>query len=187
MFEHEEQVENIVFQALAHLMRRTILKIIAYRTEGVSYTDLIKELGLSTGKLNYHLEQLEGFTGKNEKRFYVLTPLGKKALNQLNLIKEELSSEDEKYVRIAEASQKSSLQPVLRSFLLVGIAFSFVFLVGWIFLAYIAIAEGAPIIVYILLPVLIAIGVGLLSSLILALKKPPDWVKRFERKLLGPA
>lgn len=187
MFEPEEQVENIVFQALAHPMRRTILKIIAYRSEGVSYTDLIKELCLSTGKLNYHLEQLEGFTGKNEKRFYVLTPLGKKALNQLNLIKEELSSEDEKYVRIAEASQKSSLQPVLRSFLLVGIAFSFVFLVGWIFLAYIAIAEGAPIIVYILLPVLIAIGVGLLSSLILALKKTPDWVKRFERKLLGPA
>ena len=187
MFEPEEQVENIVFQALAHPMRRTILKIIAYRPEGVSYTDLITELGLSTGKLNYHLEQLEGLVGKNEKRYYVLTPLGKKALNQLNLIREELSSEDEKYVRIAEASQKSSLQPVLRSFLLVGIAFSSLILLGWIFLAYVAITEGAPVIVYILLPVLFAIGVGLLSSLILALKKTPDWVKRIERKLLGPA
>ncbi len=187
MFEPEEQVENIVFQALAHPMRRTILKIIAYRTEGVSYTDLITELGLSTGKLNYHLEQLEGLTTKNEKRYYVLTSLGKKALKQLNMIGEDLSSEDEKYVRIAEASQKSSLQPALKLFLLVGIAFSLVFLVGWIFMAYIAITEGAPVIVYILLPVLIAIGVGLLSSLILALKKTPDWVKRFERKLLGPA
>jgi DNA-binding transcriptional ArsR family regulator len=187
MFEPEEQVENIVFQALAHPMRRTILKIIAYRPEGVSYTDLITELGLSTGKLNYHLEQLEGLVGKNEKRYYVPTSLGKKALNQLNLIKEELSSEDEKYVRIAEASQKSSLQPVLRSFLLVGIAFSSLILLGWIFLAYVAITEGAPVIVYILLPVLFAIGVGLLSSLILALKKTPDWVKRLERRLLGPA
>jgi DNA-binding transcriptional ArsR family regulator len=187
MLEPEEQVENIVFQALAHPMRRTILKIIAYRPEGVSYTDLIKELGLSTGKLNYHLEQLEGLVGKNEKRYYVPTSLGKKALNQLNLIKEELSSEDEKYVRIAEASQKSSLQPVLRSFLLVGIAFSSLILLGWIFLAYVAITEGAPVIVYILLPVLFAIGVGLLSSLILALKKTPDWVKRLERRLLGPA
>jgi hypothetical protein len=68
MFEPEEQVENIVFQALAHPMRRMILRIIAYRPEGVSYTDLITELGLSTGKLNYHLEQLEGLAGKNEKR-----------------------------------------------------------------------------------------------------------------------
>ena len=168
-------------------MRRTILKIIAYRPEGVSYTDVITELGLSTGKLNYHLEQLGGLAGKNEKRYYVLTSLGKKALKQLNMIREEMSSEDEKYVRIAEASQKSSLQPALRLFLLVGIAFSLVFLVGWIFLAYIAITEGAPIIVYILLPVLIAIGVGLLGSLVLALKKAPDWVRRLERKLLGPA
>jgi len=187
MFEPEEQVENIIFQALAHPMRRTILKITAYRLEGVSYTDLITELGLSTGKLNYHLEQLKGFAEKNEKRFYVLTPLGKKALNQLNLIKEELTAEDEKYVRIAEASQKSSLQHALRLFLLVGIAFSSLIFLVCIFLAYVAITEGAPIIVYVLLPVLFAIGIGLLSSLILALKKTPDWVKRLERKLLGPA
>lgn len=125
-------------------MRRTILKIIAYRPEGVSYTDLITELGLSTGKLNYHLEQLEGLVGKNEKRYYVLTPLGKKALNQLNLIKEELSSEDEKYVRIAEASQKSSLQPVLRSFLLVGIAFSSLILLGGSFLPMLPLQREPP-------------------------------------------
>jgi DNA-binding transcriptional ArsR family regulator len=84
MFEPEEQVENIIFQALAHPMRRTILKIIAYRPEGVSYTDLITEMGLSTGKLNYHLEQLEGLTVKNERHYYVLTSLGTKALNQLS-------------------------------------------------------------------------------------------------------
>lgn len=187
MLEPEEQVESIVFQVLSHPMRRTILKIIAYRQGEISYTDLITELNLSTGKLNYHLEQLGGLVGKNEKRYYILTPLGKKALKQLNLIKEEISSEDEKYVRLAEASQKSSLQPALRSFLLVGMAFSVVFLAVWICLAYVAVAEGAPIIVYILLPFLIAIGVGLLISLIRALKKTPDWVKRLEQRLLGPA
>jgi hypothetical protein len=186
MFDPEEQVENVIFQALGHPMRRTILKIIGYRQDGVSYKDLITELGLSTGKLNYHLEQLEGLAVKNEKRYYVLSPLGRKALNQLNLIKEEMSSEDEKYVRIAEASQKSSLQPVLRSFLLVGIAFSIVILAVWIYLAYIVISEGAPIIVYILLPLLILIGVGLLSSLILALKQTPDWIKRLEHRFLSP-
>jgi DNA-binding transcriptional ArsR family regulator len=187
MFEPDEQIENVVFQALAHPMRRTILKIIASKPEGVSYSELITELSLSTGKLNYHLEQLGGLAGKNDERRYVLTPFGRKALNQLNLIKQERSSEDEKYVKIAEASQKSSLQPALRSFLLVGIAFSMVILLGWICLAYVAITEGAPIIVYVLLPILIALGLGLLGSLILALKRTPDWVRRFERRLLGTA
>ena len=187
MFEHEEEIENIVFQALAHPMRRTILKIIGSRPEGVAYSELITELNLATGKLNYHLEQLGGLTGKNDERRYILTPFGRKALNQLSLIKREMSSEDEKYVRIAEASQKSSLQPALRWFLLVGIAFSSLFLSIWIYIAYIAIIEGAPIIVYVLLPILIAIGFGLLGSLLLALKKTPDWLRRFERRFLGPA
>jgi len=153
----------------------------------VSYSELVTELGLSTGKLNYHLERLGGLTGKNDERRYVLTPFGRKALNQLSLIKREVSSEDEKYARIAEASQKSSLQPTLRWFLLVGIAFSSMFLLIWSYIAYVAITEGAPIMVYILLPILIAIGFGLLGSLLLALRKTPEWVRRLERRFLGPA
>jgi DNA-binding transcriptional ArsR family regulator len=187
MFEPDEQIENVVFQALAHPMRRTILKIIASKPEGVSYSELITELSLSTGKLNYHLEQLGGLAGKNDERRYVLTPFGRKALNQLTLIRQERSSEDEKYVQIAEASQKSSLQPPLRWFLMVGIAISSMLLLVWIYIAYIVITEGGPLIVYVLLPILIAIGIGLLGSLILALKKTPDWIRRFERRFLGPA
>jgi DNA-binding transcriptional ArsR family regulator len=186
MFEQEDQVENVVFQALAHPMRRTILKIVASNSEGVSYTELISELGLSTGKLNYHLEQLGGLTTKNDKRRYVLTPLGVKALNQLGLIKRERSPEDEKYLRIAQASQKYSLQPALKSFLMVCITFSFVILFIWSYLAYLAVTEGAPLIVYIVLPILIAAGVGLTASLVLALRNTPNWLKRMERRLLGP-
>ena len=111
-----DQIENIIFQALAHQMRRAILKIIDSGAKSVSYTELLMELGLSTGKLNYHLEQLEGLIEKNEERRYVLTPFGRKALNQLNLVKQEISSDDEKYVRTAELAQKTSLQPDIRSF-----------------------------------------------------------------------
>ena len=187
MFDSEEQIENILFQALAHPMRRTILKILGSRAGGVSYSELITELGLSTGKMNYHLEQLGGFIAKNDERRYILTPFGRKAINQLSLMRQEISIEDEKYVRIAEASQKSSLQPALRGFLLVGIAVSSMLLLVWFYIAYVAFTEGAPIIVYILLPILIAIGFGLLGSLILALRKTPDWVRRLERRFLGPA
>ena len=186
MLKREEQIESTVFQALAHPIRRTILKMISTRPVGVSYTELVTELNLSTGKLNYHLEQLGGFIGKNDKRYYVLTSFGKKALNQLDLMKQEISPEDEKYIRIAERSQKSSLQPVLRSFLIVSLVFSSIFLLVWIYLAYILITEGAPTIVYVILPILIAVGVYLTGSLILALKKTPNWIKRIERRFYGP-
>src|SRR3990172_4330798 len=178
----EDQIENIVFQALAHPVRRTILKIVALSIKGISYTDLITELGLSTGKLNYHLEQVLGLIEKNNERLYVLTPFGRKALNQLNLIKEEMTPDDEEYIRIAESAQKSSLQPIIKLFLLVGIIFSSLVIIIWSYIAYIAIVEGAPVIVYVVLPILFAIGLGLLSALILAYKRAPNWIRRFERR-----
>lgn len=185
MLESKDQIENIVFQALSHPIRRTILKIIASRTMGAPYTELIMELGLSTGKLNYHLEQLGGLIGKNDQRYYVLTSFGKKALNQLSLITRDLSPEDEKYIKIAEASQKSSLQPALKLFLIVNVVAAFTFLIVLSTVTYMVITEGAPLIVYVLLPILFAIGLGLTTSLILALKKTPEWVKRFERRFFG--
>ena len=69
-----EQVENVTFQALSHQTRRTIIRIVQSRNQGVSYTELITDLGLSTGKLNYHLDQLKGLIEKNSAHHYVLTP-----------------------------------------------------------------------------------------------------------------
>jgi len=186
MFEVEEEVESVIFQALSHPMRRTTLRIIGSRPEGISYSELIAELNLSTGKLNYHIEQLQGLIERDTNQRYVLTSFGRKALNQLEQLKREVSPEDETFVKMAKSSQQSSLQPTLRSFLLVGIAFSFLILFMWGYMAYIAVTEGAPIIVYVILPFLFVIGLGLLASLVLALKKTPDWVKRLERRLLGP-
>src|SRR4030042_3300138 len=93
------EAEEVLFQALAHFMRRTIIKIIGSDPKGLLYTELIMELRLSTGKLNYHLEQLKGLIEKNENRRYVLSPLGKKALNQLKIMENEFTEEDEKYLR----------------------------------------------------------------------------------------
>ena len=181
----DEQIESVIFQALAHEVRRSILKMIC-SCGNVSYTELTVELGLSTGKLNYHLEQLEGLIEKNPDRRYVLTPFGKKALNQLNLIKTERSADDEKYVRTAERAQRTGIQPVIRAFLMVGIAFSSLILLVWGYITFIALTEGAPIIVYILMPILLTVGLILLGSLICALRRTPNWIKRFERKFLGP-
>jgi len=182
MINQSEQIENVTFQALAHQIRRTIIRIVQSQDQGISYTDLIVELGISTGKLNYHLEQLKGLIEKNSSQHYVLTPFGKKAIEHLNLIEQKTSAEDEKYVKIAALSQKTSLQPIVRVLLTIGIAFSAVLVSIWIYLSYIIITEGAPAIVYILLPVLIAVGLALLGTLMYALIRTPPWIKRLEQR-----
>lgn len=70
-----EEIENVIFQALAHPMRRNVLKIVSSSQNAITYTELITELGLSIGKLNYHLEQLKGLIEKKDEHRYMLTPL----------------------------------------------------------------------------------------------------------------
>ena len=74
MAETALEVGDMIIQALSHKERRELLKIISLSTTGSSYSELMGELGLPTGKLNYQLKQLEGLIEKNEERRYVLTP-----------------------------------------------------------------------------------------------------------------
>jgi predicted transcriptional regulator len=185
MMNQNEQIENVTFQSLAHPTRRTIIRTVQSRNQGISYTELITELGMSTGKLNYHLEQLKGLIEKNSNQHYVLTPFGKKAIEHLNLIEQKISPEDEKYVKIAVLSQKTSLQPIVKAFLTISILLSAVLTAIWVFLVYVFITEGAPLIIYILMPVLIAVGFGLIGTLTYSLVKAPSWIKRFEQRFFG--
>ncbi|MFX1519752.1 MAG: hypothetical protein ACFFCD_07520 [Promethearchaeota archaeon] len=180
-----EELEEIIIQALGHEVRRTILKIIALSETGALYTDLMTELGLPTGKLNYHLGKLEGLVEKNKERRYNLTPLGKQTMSVLNSITQNISSNYEKYVKIAQFAQKSTLHPILKSLIYLGIACISLVLFVWSFITYIVITEGAPFIVYILLPILIALGIVVLGWLVYALKKAPQFLKRFEKRWLG--
>ena len=111
MTKRNDEIETVIFQALSHPMRRTIITILDGNTKGLLYTELITELALSTGKMNYHIEQLEGLIEKNPDQRYVLTPFGKKALNQLKQLKHDVTDEDTKYLAIAERNQRASLEP----------------------------------------------------------------------------
>jgi hypothetical protein len=128
---------------------------------------------------------LKGLIEKNSNQHYVLTSFGKKAVEHLDLIEQKISPEDEKYVKIATLSQKTSLQPATKALLTISIVMSAVLVTIWGYLTYIIIIEGAPIIVYVILPVLIAVGFGFLGSLVYALAKTPSWIKRFEKKYFG--
>ncbi len=185
MKEISEEIEEIIIQALGHEARRTILKIISSSEKGALYTDLMIELGLSTGKLNYHLRKLEGLVEKNKERRYVLTPLGRQTMSILNSITQTISSDYENYVKTAQRAQRSTLHPIVKSFIYISMAFISVILFVWGFLTYIVVTEGGPFIVYVLLPILLSIGFAVLGWLVYALKKAPKCLKRFEKRWFG--
>ena len=85
-----DDIEEIILQALNHPERRNIIEILGTSPEGASYSSILGEIGLNTGKMNYHLRLLEGLIERDKNRLYTLTPIGKKAFMVLNSISEDL-------------------------------------------------------------------------------------------------
>ena len=86
----ENELDDIIIKAIGHPERKNILRIVGSYPEGVNYTGILGESGLSTGKLNYHLGELEGFLDRNEDRLYSLSEIGKKAVATLNFINKDI-------------------------------------------------------------------------------------------------
>jgi DNA-binding transcriptional ArsR family regulator len=124
-----EEFEKALFQALAAAERREILRVAA-GDQGATYTQILGELGMTTGNLNYHLKQLEGFLERDEERRYRPTPLGAAALNALKSAS-EAPPDAEGYVEAARASQTGSVHPTVTNLLRLAIAFNLLFLVVW--------------------------------------------------------
>jgi hypothetical protein len=101
MDSRREDVEELIIQGLGHRERRNILKIINLAPKGAIYSDILGELGLNTGSMNYHLRQLEGLVERNGGRRYHLTPLGKRALAVLDSMTDELENGYEEYLTTA--------------------------------------------------------------------------------------
>jgi DNA-binding MarR family transcriptional regulator len=98
MDSRREDVEELIIQGLGHRERRNILKIISLTPKGAIYSDILGELGLNTGSMNYHLRQLEGLVERNGERRYHLTPLGKRALAVLGSMTDDLENGYEEYL-----------------------------------------------------------------------------------------
>ena len=60
------ELDDLVIKVLGHRERKRILKIVGSYPEGVNYTGVLGETGLSTGRLNYHLGELDGFLDRDE-------------------------------------------------------------------------------------------------------------------------
>jgi hypothetical protein len=76
----ENELDDLIIKAIGHHERKNILRIVGSYPEGVNYTGILGESGLSTGRLNYHMGELEGFLARDENRLYSLSEIGKKAV-----------------------------------------------------------------------------------------------------------
>ncbi len=87
-----DELDDLVIRALSSPERKNILRIVGSYPEGVNYTGILGETMLSTGRLNYHLGELDGFLERDDERRYRLTELGRKAVAVLEFIKEDIDT-----------------------------------------------------------------------------------------------
>ena len=64
------------------------------------YSEILNELQLNTGKLNYHLKLLEALIERDDQRHYHISTLGKKAISTLNNMTVDL--DEEELIRVSE-------------------------------------------------------------------------------------
>jgi len=175
------EVENVIFQALASRERREILRIIYTTEKGATYTDVLGELGLTTGNLNYHLKQLEGLIQRDSERRISLTPLGEKAYSVLSASASDRGYGE--YLNAARLSQARGIHPAVTRLILGGIAFDIFILLLWGYMGYILYTEGGPWVVWPVLFFLVSMGVIALVWLIRALSTAPELFRRLENRL----
>jgi len=178
-----EDIERVIIQALNHDERRTILRIIRAQERGSTYSEILGELGVPTGTLNYHLKQLEGLIERDNERRYHLTPLGERSLSVLLSMTEKMGERLEDYLRATRASQSGSIHPTVVGLIWLGIVFDCLFIAIWGYTGYMSLGSGGPSFVLALVVVLISLGLIILYGLVRALKTAPAYVRKIERKL----
>ena len=137
-----KEAEEIILQGIGHEERRNILKIIGSTSEGVKYSDVLNELQLNTGKLNYHLKLLEGLIERDKDRHYRLTKLGMKSVMILNSITEDLDEEELKLVSTAKTRKDTLVTGVVNLWANLVLFFSFTAILGLVAFIYVNIQAG---------------------------------------------
>ena len=91
----KKNAQDAIIQAISHSERREIVRILQRQPEGTKYSNLLGETQLTTSKLNYQLNELQGLIEKNREGLYNLTQLGRKAINILDNINQNLEDDIE--------------------------------------------------------------------------------------------
>jgi len=92
----KQDIESSFYYALSHEIRRKIIKLIG-DNEYTSFTNLKKELKVSTGTIYHHLDTLSELIEKQANKKYYLTELGIYAYNSLKDNIETMTSTDSEF------------------------------------------------------------------------------------------
>ena len=119
---NDEETYSVIFAALKHPVRRRILRMLS--DEELTYTQMLTELSLDTGHLNYYLDSLGELLAKTAEGKYRLSEFGKAALGLMDGV------EEPKDVRETE---KSSRRRTIRLMLIpvIGLVVAGLFLMNF--------------------------------------------------------
>jgi DNA-binding transcriptional ArsR family regulator len=82
----EEDTYTTIFKAMQHPVRRRILR--ALSAAPVSYTEILRDLNIDNGLLNYHLDALSTLITKDKEEKYTLSEFGRAAINLIRGVEE---------------------------------------------------------------------------------------------------
>jgi len=171
--------EKVIIRAISHDIRREILRIVD--GEPKTFTDLLNYFDISTGKLTYHLTQIKGFIIKNDETTkYQITSLGKKALEILELINQEVADRDKPLLKEAFVSQRETGKPLIIQGINISIGMTCFFMFIHIIIASLALPDPdtPPIIVLVLL--LLFLGEILILIWLFRIRKStPAFLEKF--------
>ncbi len=85
----EDDTYSTIFTALKHPLRRRILRRL--QTSPATYTELLNELSIENGLLNYHLENIKELLTKMEDGRYTLNEFGKAGVQLLQRVEEPIT------------------------------------------------------------------------------------------------
>ncbi len=92
--DYEEDTYTTIFRALKHPIRRKILHMLD--ESSLTYTDILNELGVETGFLNYHLENLNNLI-KKENNKYQLSDIGRASMHLTTRLENKVEQESRSF------------------------------------------------------------------------------------------
>lgn len=178
--------EEVLIHAINHKIRREILELLEDGPK--SYTTILNNFGVSTGKLGYHLNLLEGLVEKNIDGNYVLTSLGRRAYAVLEDLRSQITEKEKPLIRKAFLSQKDKEQSFLHLMFNARMQFKFYLLIltGLLLvissIMFIATSDS-PWIIAPMLVLGIAVMIGGIIWIQKIKKSAPDFIDKVEKIL----
>ncbi len=122
------------FKVLSHEVRVKIISLLYENTE-MSYTEILHNLNLEEGNLNFHLRKMKDFVEPTDKKTYKLSEYGKIAYSMLQGVNTKSSKNTKETTKTSNNTAISALMILRRTiaalidfilFLFIGIAIFFI-------------------------------------------------------------